>query len=176
MALMTRTRAGRSGQGQRILDRLARARPPWLTRVHGRSMEPTLHDGQLVVTQRLLRTDDVRRGDLVLAESPDVGRRIVKRVIGMPNERIVIIDGLVVVDGHPLNEPYARSSTFNGQFRVPENAYLLLGDNRDASNDSRVWTEPYISRHQLSGRLHPLTAPGPWPCKLLLTDGWATVG
>ena len=161
MTLMTGTRAGRRGQGQRILDRLARGRPPWLTRVHGRSMEPTMHDGRLVATRRLLQTDDVRRGDLVLAESPDVGRRIVKRVIGMPNERVVIIDGRVVVDGHPLREPYARSSTFNGQFRVPEGAYLLLGDNRDASNDSRVWTEPYIPATSLSGRLHPLTARGP---------------
>ena len=161
MTLMARTRAGQPSQGQRILDRLARARPPWLTRVHGRSMEPTLHDGQLVATQRLLQTDDVHRGDLVLVQSPDVGRRIVKRVIGMPNERIVIVDGRVIVDGHPLHEPYARLSTFNGQFRVPEDAYLLLGDNRDASNDSRVWTEPYIPRHHLSGRLHPLTARGP---------------
>lgn len=125
-------------------------------------MEPTLHDGQLVATQRLLQTDEIHRGDLVLAESPDVGRRIVKRVVGMPNERIVIIDGLVVVDGHPLHESYARASTFTGQFRVPEGTYLLLGDNRDASNDSRVWTEPYIPRHHLSGRLHPLTARGPF--------------
>ena len=162
MTLMTRTRAGPPGQGQRILDRLARGRPPWLTRVHGRSMEPTLHDGQLVATQRLLQSDEIHRGDLVLVESPDVGRRIVKRVIGMPNERIIIIDGLVVVDGRPLRGPYARSSTFNGQFRVPEDAYLLLGDNRDASNDSRVWTEPYIPRHHLSGRLHTLTAGGPF--------------
>lgn len=85
-----------------------------------------------------------------------------KRVIGLPNERIVMIDGLVVVDGRPLCEPYARSSTFNGQFRVPEGTYLLLGDNRDASNDSRVWPDPYIPRHHLGGRLHTLTAGGPF--------------
>jgi signal peptidase I len=117
-------------------------------------MEPALRDGQLVPTSRLRPTDDIHRGDLVLAESAGLGGRIVKRVIGLPTEHITIVDGHVTVDGGPLHEPYARPSTFNGQFRVPEGAYLLLGDNRDASDDSRVWENPYVARDQLTGRLH----------------------
>ena len=61
----------------------------------------------------------------------------------------------MTVNGRPLHEPYARPSTFNGQFRVPEGAYLLLDDNRDASDDSRLWANPYVPRDQLTGRLLP---------------------
>lgn len=117
-------------------------------------MEPTLRGGRLVPTRRLRRTDQVRRGDLVVAESVEFGPRIVKRVIGLPGEQIVLVNGRVLIDGRPLHEPYARSSVFNGRFCVPEGAYLLLGDNRDASHDSRVWANPYAPRHQLKGRLH----------------------
>ena len=157
MTLTTGHRAVRPGR--RILARITPGRPPWLTRVNGRSMEPTLYDGHLAVTRRLRADDDVHRGDLVLAETSEGGHRIVKRVIGLPNEQIAIINGLVVVDGHPLHEPYARPSTFNGQFRVPPGTYLLLGDNRDASNDSRVWADPYMPHHQLKGRLRPTRGP-----------------
>jgi hypothetical protein len=63
---------------------------------------------------------------------------VVKRVIGLPNEHILIVDGHLIVDGRPLHEPYARRSVFNGQFSPPEGTYLLLGDNRDMSTDSSV--------------------------------------
>jgi signal peptidase I len=148
-------RAGQPSHGRRTLERLAQGRPLWLTRVQGRSMEPTLRDGQLVPTRRLRRTDQIRRGDVVLAQSADSGGRVVKRVIGLPSEHITIVDGHLSVDGRPLHEPYARRSVFNGQFSPPEGTYLLLGDNRDMSTDSRVWGTPYVPRHQLTARLHP---------------------
>lgn len=142
----------RPSLARRTLHRLAAGRPAWITRVHGRSMEPTLHHSQLAVTHRLRATDTVHRGDLVVIETA-TGQVIVKRVIGLPGERISIIDGLVIVEGRPLHEPYARPSLFTGQFHVPQGAYLLLGDNRDASHDSRTWNDPYTQHHQLNGRL-----------------------
>lgn len=150
---MIRRRAA-SGHSPRVMDLLAQARPLWLTRVRGVSMEPALHDGQLVPTRRLRPTDAIRRGDLVLVDSGRPERGFVKRVVGLPNEHIAFTDGRVLIDGHPLDEPYAGPSIYNRQFRVPEGAYLLLGDNREASHDSRIWADPYIPRPHLKGRLH----------------------
>ena len=102
-------------------------------------------------------SDDIRRSDLVLVDPTGRGRGIVKRVVGLPNENIALIDGRVLVDGQPLDEPYARPSIYNDEFRVPDGAYLLLGDNRDASHDSRIWADPYVPRLHLTGRLHTVT-------------------
>lgn len=82
-----------------------------------------------------------------------LGRRIVKRVVGLPGERLVLTDGRITVDGRPLDEPYAGRSVFRGTFTVPRGHYLLLGDNRDASDDARSWQQPYLPREALVGRL-----------------------
>lgn len=116
-------------------------------------MEPALHDGQLAWTRPLRNTDRILRGDLVIVDSIELGRRIIKRVIGLPTEQIEIRDGAVTVDGTDLDEPYAAASVFHGSFAVPDGHYLLLGDNRDASNDSRSWQQPYISKEQIKGRI-----------------------
>lgn len=127
---------------------------PWLTRVRSRSMEPTLRDGRLVLTRSLRsRRRPVHRGDLVVARSPELGLHIVKRVIGLPGEQVVIDGGAVTVDGVRLDEPYATPSVYRGRFAVPAGHYLLLGDNRDASDDARSWTRPYLPRDALLGRL-----------------------
>ena len=122
----------------------------WLTRVRGRSMTPALRDGQLALTRSLRPGSVVRRGDLVVAE---IGRRVVKRVVGLPGERVTFRGGVVLVDGVGLIEPYATQSYFRGDFAVPPGHYLLLGDRRDASDDARSWPRPYIARDQLVGRL-----------------------
>jgi signal peptidase I len=140
------------------------ALPAWLTRVESDSMEPTLHDGQLAWTRALRHTDRLQRGDLVVVDSTELGRRIIKRIIGLPAERVVIRGGRVSVDGVALDEPYASASYFDGSFAVPDGSYLLLGDNRDAYQDSRSWENPYISRRQIRGRIrlrHRRARPAP---------------
>jgi signal peptidase I len=138
--------------------RLASRVPAWLTRIESDSMRPTLRPGQLALTTRLRRTSTVRRGGLVVVDSRELGRRIVKRVIGLPGDQIRIQDGLVYINDTLYREPYAARSIFNGSFQVPADGYLLLGDNREASSDSRSWTMPYISRDQIKGTLHPIPA------------------
>ncbi len=125
----------------------------WLTRVRSHSMAPMLPDGSLALTRRLWRSTPVRRGDLVIVDPPERGEHMVKRVIGLPGETVAIKAGEVRIDGRPLAEPYARPSVFTGTYRVPPDHYFLLGDNRDASSDSRVWRNPYIPREALLGRL-----------------------
>ena len=95
----------------------------WLTVVRSRSMEPTLRDGTLWLTRPFGRRT-VRRGDVVVADSAELGRRIVKRVVGLPGKVLVVADGRTSVDGRPLDEPYATPSVFRGTFTVP--CYLSL--------------------------------------------------
>ncbi len=125
----------------------------WLTSVRGHSMAPALRDGQLALTGSVGPGSRVRRGDVVVAEVPDAGGRVVKRVVGLPGERVSLRGAAVLVDGIAIDEPYASASFFRGDFEVPPGHYLLLGDRRDASDDARSWPQPYVARRQLVGRL-----------------------
>lgn len=134
---------------------MPRSLPLWLTRVLSNSMAPGLRDGQLVLTLRPRRRHCFRRGAVVAVDSREVGRRIVKRIIGLPGERVRMEGGRVWLDGQRLAEPYASASAsaYQGTFDVPEGHYLLLGDNRDASSDSRTWRNPYVGRGEIAGVL-----------------------
>lgn len=126
----------------------------WLTRVRSHSMAPTLTDGQLVLTRSLRPTHPVDRGDLVVLDSPvGPGQQVVKRVVGLPGEKVTFDAGRVSIDGRPLPEPYARPSVFRGEYDVPPGHFLVLGDNRDASSDARSWSRPYTPRAAIRGRL-----------------------
>lgn len=125
-------------------------------------MAPTLRDGQLIWTRALRRNDRIRRGDLVAIDSVEVGRRFIKRVVGLPGERVEFRAGACFIDGAPLDEPYASACRFNGSFDVPDGHYLLLGDNRSASIDSRSWTVPYVRRDQMVGRLRAVGPRSRW--------------
>lgn len=125
--------------------------PLWLTRVESDSMAPHLRAGQLVWTVRPGRNRRLRRGATVVVDSTEVGRRIVKRIVGLPGERLRLDGSEVWVDGQLLDEPYATASTYRGHFEVPAGHYLLLGDNRDASSDARSWRDPYVSHTEVVG-------------------------
>jgi signal peptidase I len=126
----------------------------WLTRVESWSMTPTLRPGSLLLTRRLRRSDGVRRGDVVVLRSVELGRRIVKRVVGLPGETVVVDSRGVSVDGVRLAEPYVLGhGGAGGSFSVPDGAYLVLGDNRARSSDSRSWRQPFVARAAIEGRL-----------------------
>ena len=126
----------------------------WLTRVESWSMTPTLRPGSLLLTRRLRRSEGVQRGDFVVLHSVELGQRIVKRVIGLPGETVVVDSRGVSVDGVRLAEPYVLGhGGARGSFSVPEGAYLVLGDNRVRSSDSRSWRQPFVARAAIEGRL-----------------------
>jgi signal peptidase I len=111
-------------------------------RVEGSSMEPTLHDAELVVVNRLAyRWGGPQRGDIVVFRFPlEPDRRFIKRIIGLPGEYVVIRDGQVIVDGVPLTEPYiAAAPRYSGEWDIQPGQVFVLGDNRNNSSDSQTW-------------------------------------
>ena len=123
----------------------------WLARIYTvstSSMRPTLETGDRVLAIRIDR-DDLRRGDVVVVDvggswaQPGSGDDpiVVKRVVGLPGERVACCDpdGRVTIDGRSLDEPYLVGREGGAEFEVvvPEGRLWLLGDDRANSVDSR---------------------------------------
>jgi signal peptidase I len=112
------------------------------------SMQPTLHPGDRVIVNKLsYRFGDVERGDIVVFRRPETmpelpTKDLIKRVIGMPGEEIETRDGVVYIDGAPLEEPYLAGGTRTeglARTEVPAGHFLVLGDNRVSSQDGRAF-------------------------------------
>jgi signal peptidase I len=119
------------------------------------SMMPTLRPGDRVQADDAGGADPKRGEVWVLLGPPKVfpgGATLVKRVIGVPGETVEVRSGRVLIDGRPIAEPYlAAPGTYSMPARrLGPGEYLVLGDNRDASNDSHVWGP--ATRDQFLGR------------------------
>ena len=124
------------------------------TRVYGQSMEPNLHTNERLVIEKLsYRFHGPRRGDVVVLHDPGGSPELlIKRVVGLPGERVTVADGRVFIDGVPLDEPYLAQGTLGGgrSWIVPPLAVFVMGDNRSASRDSRTFGP--VSLDQIIGR------------------------
>jgi signal peptidase I len=111
------------------------------TRVYGQSMEPNLHTDQRLVVEKLsYNFHEPERGDIVILQVPQAGSGLlIKRVIGLPGEKVEIKDGEVCINEHPIAEPYLsqRPQRNMPATVVPPDHVFVLGDNRNFSNDSR---------------------------------------
>jgi len=109
------------------------------------SMEPTIMVGDRFWTDKLfLRFGSIARGDIVVFDPPPPIQSpypFIKRVIGLPGETVEVRDGLVFINGEALDEPYiAEPPRYHyGPVTIPEGQYLVLGDNRNLSNDGHEW-------------------------------------
>src|SRR5579884_2738648 len=116
-------------------------------KVEGTSMMPSLYDQErLFINQFSYRfgLGEIKRGDTVVFWYPeDTTKSYIKRVIGLPGDRVQIIDGYVYINGKKLTEKYVpmryRDDRDWGPKVVPPDSYFVLGDDRIASNDSRAW-------------------------------------
>ena len=104
--------------------------------VAGGSMRPTLDPGHRIAVAPLLRPP--ARGDLVVLRSPR-HLEVVKRVVGLPGERVRLSGGRLEVDGQAVPEPYLAGPTSGGELdlQLGPAEYLVLGDHRAASTDGR---------------------------------------
>lgn len=140
-------------------------------RVKGRSMLPTLQNGDwLLVSRADYRRSQPRRGDVVICFYPGryldpwklIRQYFVKRLIAFPGETIAIEEGVVLINGEPLDEPYLDPAkvryrrTMQPRVLQPDE-YFVLGDNRDSSNDSRRIGP--LSRRMLVGRVRRICFP-----------------
>lgn len=118
-------------------------------------MKPNFHDGEYILTDKIsYRFGEPKRGDVIIFTSPtDQDVDFIKRIIGLPGEKVTISDGKVTIknnehkDGFVLQEPYetlgptagGKEAPQNTEVQVGENEYFVLGDNRLESFDSRSW-------------------------------------
>jgi signal peptidase I len=137
--------------------------------VVGRSMHPTLCDGDRLLVSRLAyRLRRPRRGEIVLLRRTGGAHKpeSIKRIVGLPHEQVQIVAGEVRLNGHPLREPYlpqpateaesallsaALALTPSCEWRLGADEYVVLGDNRARSTDSRSFGP--VRMRDITGRV-----------------------
>ena len=129
--------------------------------VEGLSMYATLDDNDYLIANKIdYRLHPPQRGDIVILRPPtNNSTDFIKRIIGLPGERVLIRSGYVYINGHKLDEPYLPEAWVNdanwpdngsqGQVMGP-NEYFVMGDNRNRSQDSRFFGP--ITRDRIDGK------------------------
>lgn len=119
-------------------------------KVDGKSMYPNFHDREFILTDKITyRRSDPQRGDVVVFHAPPpYDSDFIKRIIGLPGETIEVKDGLVFINDVKLKEVYLPDAYLTAEkaflregvpYRIPDGYYMVFGDNRSYSSDSREW-------------------------------------
>jgi signal peptidase I len=111
-------------------------------RVDGFSMEPTLHNDEYVLIDKIsYRFQMPHRGDVIVFHFPrDPNQEYIKRIIGLPGDTVESHAGKVYVNGQAIREPYLVTTTgYQGRWKVSQDELFVLGDNRNNSSDSHSW-------------------------------------
>lgn len=133
-------------------------------RVSGNSMYPTLKDNDIVLLNKFNK--NIKRFDIVVFQYGD--KKLIKRVIGLPNEHIKYVNGILYINNEKIDDVDLKVETDNfylddlGYDKIPEGYYFVMGDNRTLSEDSRVIG--LISKKDIKGvgvlRIFPLNQIG----------------
>ena len=123
-------------------------------------MNPTVKDRDILIYERIsLYRGDLERGDMVVFYNSEARKKVLKRVIGISGDTINIKDGKVYLNGKELEEAYLSDGvetdrqlgSTSRKWSIPEGYIFVMGDNRNASTDSRDFG--YISNKYLRGRI-----------------------
>ncbi|UCH60154.1 MAG: signal peptidase I [Anaerolineales bacterium] len=112
-------------------------------RIESVSMQPTLYEGDFVIVNKLAYNfGEPSRGDVIVFRYPPDPERepYIKRVIGLPGDRVSVQEKKVLINNEPMLEPYISAPPlYEGTWIVPEGSLFVLGDNRNSSSDSHSW-------------------------------------
>ena len=132
----------------------------------GSMMNTILEGDRMIGLRTAYWFSDPKRGDIAIFENPDYNEEgslegdkyFVKRVIGLPGDKVVIKDAKIYINDskEPLNESYLPEewTYINGtdevlEYNVPKDCYFMLGDNRNHSHDARAWKNTYVKRNKI---------------------------
>lgn len=122
-----------------------------ITIINGNSMNPTIADGDVILTSDMFYTPE--RNDIVIFHDED-GYDVIKRIIGLPNETIAIQNGVILVDGEPMKSKFATGIPNDmPKITVESGSYFLIGDNRTPgeSLDSRNSDIGSVPKEKVTG-------------------------
>ena len=139
--------------------------------VPSESMYPLMTTNSAIIANRIAYDfTEPSRGDVIIFRNGS--SYMTKRIIGIPEDKVSIQNGIVYINEQPVTESYlspdVHTLPLNGRnyFEVPDSSYFVLGDNREHSYDSRAWDDPYVPIDHIAGKvlcvfsLHPVSYRG----------------
>jgi signal peptidase I len=131
-------------------------------KVSGSSMVPNFHNGDYIITDKVsYKVGEPKRGDIIVFKNPrDESQDFIKRIIGVPGDKVKVQNGKVFVNGDQIPEPYLPNGLFteNRQYftegkevTVEPGKFVVFGDNRPHSSDSREWG--FITKEEIIGKV-----------------------
>lgn len=128
--------------------------------INGESMSPTIHNNERVLVNKLIfQISSVKRFDMVAIQTKSSNKSLIKRIIGLPGERLEYKSNTLYINGQKVEDPFNDNTkdfslinTYNLK-EIPTDKYFVLGDNRLFSHDSRSLDIGLISKSEIKGKI-----------------------
>lgn len=137
--------------------------------VNSNSMAPTIEKGNKIMVLKNGFKDSIKRNDIIIFNSKELGKILIKRVVGIPGDKLILdekfnlkVNGDYVIQNSNLSlgDEYKYDVTMqNEEIVVPENEYFVIGDNVNNSFDSRFWVNKFIPSDSILGKAIMVVSP-----------------